>query len=526
FQLIFPSLPKGTKSIDFIESDCETCFKIWDIDLTGKAKAYKPQLPADIINFKTDREAPLEALEFKLGKTKVNLHVTGWKEGYLPQPVLNINHIVNRESEEVQALSVGTADFEYACDLRSTSLCYVRIGQQSIPFYAAPGEEVDIYYDMTANSRRNSRYHAMPDIAYAGFKGKFANLNMLLLENSQAMRDYNVDIFSDESLLNMTADQFADHLLDLYNKNIEKMKQDDLPVAIAQFVTQNLKSTTVSYIFSMEQICESIYRRVNKVNYDTPIDYKGPKYDKELFLKLKVLDLGDPLWVYSTGFAYMASSLASAAATEERMREVLGAGTGLIQDLKIIAPEMARATSQVELTPEMKATFETTSNPSYYIDVYNFILEKTKRQYEEAMKAGGFEMLVTPDVASDKILEAIVAQYKGKVIFVDFWATWCGPCLNAMKTIKPIKPEMAEMGVVSIYISNASSPYAKWVTMLPEIGGLHYYLTAEQWDVVSDKYNIRGIPTYMIFDKSGKKTFETAGYPGNDKIKEELTKIN
>ena len=54
FTLFFPPIPKGTKTIDFIESDCDNCFKIWDIDLTGKAKAYKPSLPDNVLNYKTN----------------------------------------------------------------------------------------------------------------------------------------------------------------------------------------------------------------------------------------------------------------------------------------------------------------------------------------------------------------------------------------------------------------------------------------------------------------------------------------
>jgi thioredoxin-related protein len=91
--------------------------------------------------------------------------------------------------------------------------------------------------------------------------------------------------------------------------------------------------------------------------------------------------------------------------------------------------------------------------------------------------------------------------------------------------MKPLKAEMKEQGVVMIYIAEESSPKARWLTMLPDIGGIHYRLTAEQWSVLRSKYQIPGFPTYMIFDKTGEKAFRTVGFPGNDRMREELAKV-
>lgn len=145
---------------------------------------------------------------------------------------------------------------------------------------------------------------------------------------------------------------------------------------------------------------------------------------------------------------------------------------------------------------------------------------------KEAGNSGDYVIAQTPAmVLPEKILETIVADYKGEAVFVDFWATWCGPCLNAMKTMKAIKPTILEKGVKIIYISNESSPKEKWTAMLPDLGGIHYYLDQSAWEGLAAHYNIRGIPTYMVFDKEGKKRYETAGYPGNETILEELEKV-
>lgn len=124
----------------------------------------------------------------------------------------------------------------------------------------------------------------------------------------------------------------------------------------------------------------------------------------------------------------------------------------------------------------------------------------------------------------ENVVEAIVAQHEGKTVLVDFWATWCGPCVMAMEKIKEIKPWMEENQIVRIYLSAPSSDKAKWENMIGDIGGNHYWLTYDEWKAICKKYEIEGIPTYQIYDKKGELTYQHAGYPGNDKMQEEFKK--
>lgn len=107
------------------------------------------------------------------------------------------------------------------------------------------------------------------------------------------------------------------------------------------------------------------------------------------------------------------------------------------------------------------------------------------------------------DDASD-VLAAIIEPHKGKVVFVDVWAYWCGPCRSGILDQKPLLKDYADKPFQVVYVANEDGKEQcdRWLQE-NEIEGEHVYVSPDTYARLQADFNITGIPHCILVDKKG-----------------------
>ena len=94
------------------------------------------------------------------------------------------------------------------------------------------------------------------------------------------------------------------------------------------------------------------------------------------------------------------------------------------------------------------------------------------------------------------------SSFKGKYVYIDMWASWCGPCCREVPYLQELEAGLQNDDVVFVSISIDSDVDA-WKNKMVELG-MHGNQLHDRDGVLGNALNVRGIPFFLIYDKDGK----------------------
>jgi thiol-disulfide isomerase/thioredoxin len=126
-------------------------------------------------------------------------------------------------------------------------------------------------------------------------------------------------------------------------------------------------------------------------------------------------------------------------------------------------------------------------------DIDNIVINKNPKTYEEIV----FKDLEQKDID--------LANYKGKLLILNFWATWCAPCREEMPSLDILQSDIRLNNLKIFPINIGQEDSLKSVSFFKELKIENLNIYFDPTINLAKKFSLRGVPTTIFFNKEGKE---------------------
>lgn len=519
FQLVFPSLDRKAKYIDFTEGDeVKNGFVILGIQLKD-IPLPEAQLPQEILEQQTDKNVPLSDQPLLFGKATIKGKILDYRPGMSDNVRIASHNPLVKNGDYLVLTLAPDGSFSHSFNVLGTSIVWVYYAEvaTTAEVFVAPNQTSEIYFNLREISRKQSKLHA--DTSYGKelyYKGP---LPVVVEEWPEARELFQEEykFYDFKKTPKALLEEYKQDQLTYTRQRLDSLKNSPFSPSTKEYMETSL---TVALAIQLQYAPATLTQRYVSDTETYDADKRWAMYDKfkkaypKGYIPEDVLQaLNKPSALFTSGYGSLVNNTANMKNIE---------ADGLFAEL-IKANQCYRTIRDfVPLNEEQTATLQTLSEPcQQFLEAAN---DSVRKIIETNKKEHGFRINEAGEISNEDLFASIVSKFRGKVILVDFWATWCGPCVAGHKAMHPLKAELKDKEIVYVYITGETSPKEHWDKMIPTIQGEHYRLTDDQWTYLNKLFHIEGIPTYFILDRKGNIVYREAGFPGTVEMKKELLK--
>jgi hypothetical protein len=491
YKLFFAPLPDSAKECSMVEGDTRGSFNFLHIDLTGK--------PGEPWRAPKIKSQTLPAPSFDSGKARVEFVLGCSLEG-LPKMDASLYCTdlfpLNQEVYSARFDDSGTAVFEFW--LNGTGRCWGWIDEGNAytgEFFVEPGGTVRVYLD--GSSRHKTIKHLELDESAPlrlRFGGSYADLNNAITSNLYSK--YSLAIFGKEFASEAkNGEDYYHAVKDSLERRIIAIASDN---SLSPLGRSACRIAIIADACDAILVADHIRRFRGKEAVSVP---------DEAYEWLGGFALDSPDMVFS---GHTCSNLGAQAL----LPYSCPGGEGYLAELPAALPLMEKARHGESLTEDEIARTESFKTPLLSKGIHH-----AQESYSEAMAELPQGVSSFPDLPPEHILDTILERYKGKTVLLTVWATWHLQCTQSIRHLDGDKKSRFK-DVAFVYITGTTSPRDKWLSMIPEIQGEHYYLDDKQIESILKELDSNEYNTYLLVAPDGTRVYSRIDW--HDKIRDKL----
>ena len=481
FSITFEPLPENTQNLDFIAD-----YGLWlkGVDLSGIPQStYSKDIPMEVQTYSADSPVPEPSLT--IGETVLNFHLRPYLPAFSNGFMLFIDYLDGRqENYQLNFDSNGNSSVKFmqygTCRASVADMARGGAGYAQITVF--PGETADCWLDSRisgtyAMSGRDNALSSFCRSMHTGYYGDFDRMR-------ERSYDYGISPYYNTEFADyhMTGDEYLEYVKNQYSIHLDSISNSTLKPMEKEYQTLQLQNEVLSAIADYRDILSYQYQLAkNDPMCEVPADSVPARLSSEDYKEVVGwFDVSNPKLLMDPIFGRAICRFDW---------NSYGAPGDLSKSLNMTRRMMKKA-NEYKLKQEDVDSLRSLSNPFFKTvadSVYSIMAHEIK--------------LVKSNSA---IFDSIVSPHRGKVVVVDLWNTWCGPCKRALKLNETLKEgELNDEDIVWIYIADESSDpdeYEKWKG---DIKGIHYKLDKYQMESIYNRFKVVGIPYYILIDREG-----------------------